>query len=125
MYIDYETYLTMGGKAEETEFSRLEYMAGKKLERYTFRRIKNTEKPSEAVQRCMAELINAMARADPVQLMSEAPLSGFSNDGYSESYGQPLTAESLEKSLLALAYDFLAAETDKNGVPLLWAGVTE
>lgn len=67
----------------------------------------------------MAELINAMYMADPTKTASEAPLSGFSNDGYSESYAEPVTAERLEANLYNMIVDYLAAETDHSGTPLL------
>lgn len=123
MYLDYVAYITMGGTADNAAFSRLEYLAEKKIDRYTQGRVSAMKEIPEAVQWCMTEMINAMSAADPTKTASEAPLSGFSNDGYSESYAEPLTAETLEKNLHGLILDYLAAETDDNETPLLWLGV--
>lgn len=123
MYLDYVAYITMGGTADNAAFPRLEYLAEKKIDRYTQGRVSAMKEIPEAVQWCMTEMINAMSAADPTKTASEAPLSGFSNDGYSESYAEPLTAETLEENLYGLISDYLAAETDENGTPLLWLGV--
>ena len=123
MYLDYSTYKSMGGSAEETALPRLEYLAEKKIDRYTQGRVKAMETVPEAVQRCMVEIINAMSTADPAKMAAEAPLSGFSNDGYSESYAEPVTAERLEANLYGLILDYLSTETDDSGTPLLWLGV--
>lgn len=124
MYLDYETYSGMGGKAERTAFPRLEYLARSKIDRYTQNRVREMAAVPEAVLRCMVELINAMSISDPSQSAASAPLSGFSNDGYSESYAEPVTAEKLEDNLYWLICDYLVTETDDNGTPLMWRGVT-
>ena len=123
MYIDYLTYADMGGNAVEAAFPRLEYLAEKKVDRYTQNRVQAMRTVPESVQRCMVELINAMDKSDPTETASAAPLSGFSNDGYSESYAEPMTAQRLENGLYGLICDFLAAESDDNGTPLLYLGV--
>ena len=35
VYLDYKTYLTLGGSADFTAFSRLEYLAEKRIDRCT------------------------------------------------------------------------------------------
>ena len=123
MYLTYEEYAEMGGTAAEAAYSRLEYMARKRIDRYTQNRVKAMEEVPEAVKRCMVELINAMNTTDPTTAASNAPLSGFSNDGYSESYAEPMTAETLENNLYALIRCLLSGEADDNGTPLLYLGV--
>lgn len=123
MYLTYSTYAAMGGSAGEPAFPRLAYLAGKKIDRYTQKRVQAMETVPEAVQRCMVDLIDALAKTDAPALASAAPLSGFSNDGYSETYQEPLTLESLESGLYRIISDHLAAETDDRGTPLLYLGV--
>lgn len=123
MYLDYETYVSMGGTVDSAAFPRLEYMAEKRIDRYTQGRVKAMEAVPEAVQRCMVEVIGVMSKSDPTKTASTAPLSGFSNDGYSESYAEPMTADGLEANLYGLILDYLSTETDDNGTPLLWLGV--
>lgn len=123
MYITYEEYAQMGGTAAEAAFPRLEYMARKRIDRYTQNRVKAMDETPEAVQRCMVELVNAMDKTDPTKTASDAPLSGFSNDGYSESYAEPMTAQAQENNLYGVIRSMLSGEYDDNGTPLLWLGV--
>lgn len=123
MYITYDEYKQMGGTAEESAFPRLEYMARKTIDRYTQGRVRKMEETPEAVKRCMTELVNCTGTTDPAKTASEAPLSGFSNDGYSESYEEPMTAQTLENNLYGIIRSMLSDEYDDNGTPLLWLGV--
>lgn len=123
MYLTYDEYTQMGGTAAEAAFPRLEYMARKRIDRYTQNRVKSMKEVPEAVKRCMVELVNAMSVTDPTKTASEAPLSSFSNDGYSESYAEPLTAQAQEKNLYGVIRSMLSVEYDDNGTPLLWLGV--
>lgn len=123
MYITYEEYSEMGGTAAEAAFPRLEYMARKRIDRYTQGRVKNMTETPECVKRCATELVNAMDKADPTKTASEAALSGFSNDGYSESYAEPLTAHAQENNIYGIIRNMLSDECDDNGTPLLYLGV--
>lgn len=123
MYLTYEEYAEMGGTAAEAAFPRLEYMARKRIDRYTQNRVKAMQEVPEAVKRCIVELVNAMGVTDPTKTASEAPLSGFSNDGYSESYSEPMTAQVQENNLYGIVRSMLSGELDENGTPLLWLGV--
>jgi hypothetical protein len=123
VYIDYDEYLEYGGTAEISAFPRLEFMARKKIDRYTQSRVKAMKEVPESVKRCMTELVNAMVNADPTKTASQATLTGFSNDGYSESYGDAITAETLENNLYGIVKELLSGERDDNGTPLLWLGV--
>lgn len=123
MYITYDEYTQMGGTAAEAAFPRLEYMARKRIDQYTQSRVKAMQEVPEAVKRCAVELVNAMKTTDPTKTASEAALTGFSNDGYSESYGEALTAETYESNLYEIIRVMLSGECDDNGTPLLYLGV--
>lgn len=123
MYITYDEYTQMGGTAAEAAFPRLEYMARKRIDRYTQNRVKAMQEVPESVKRCAVELVTAMSKSDPTKIASEAALSSFSNDGYSESYAEPLTAEMQEGNIYGIVRCFLAGEVDDNGTPLLFLGV--
>lgn len=122
MYLTYDEYTQMGGTAAEAAFPRLEYMARKRIDRYTQNRVKAMQEVPEAVKRCSVELVNAMEKTDPTKMASDAPLSSFSNDGYSESYAEPLTAQAQENNLYGIIRSMLSGEYDDNGTPLLWLG---
>lgn len=123
MYLTYEEYAEMGGTVAEAAFPRLEYMARKRIDRYTQDRVKAMQEVPEAVKRCAVELVNAMGKTDPTKTASESPVSSFSNDGYSESYAEPMTEQTLESNLYGIIRSMLSGEYDNNGTPLLWLGV--
>lgn len=123
MYIDRTYYKNNGGtEMDEAAFSRNEYRARKIVDRLTQNRVTKMQNVPEAVQRLMVELVTLEATQGAAALDNQ-PVSSFSNDGYSETYAQPLTAEMVKQLEMDLVVDYLAEETDDNGTPLLYLGV--
>ena len=123
MYIDL-SYYTGNGGAEMTAavFSRTEFRARKIVDRITQGRVKGMPEPPEAVKRLMVELVT-MEATQAGELAANQPVTSFSSDGYSETYAQPLTAETVKQIELDLIVEYLADEKDHNGTPLLYLGV--
>ena len=115
MYIDYKEYLKFGGVQDETAFNKYSYEAKAKIDAETHGRIKE---PSEAVKRCMARLIDIFIKSDVVN----DNVSSWSNDGVSKSFKET-TPEQYEGKIKSIINDYLANETDDEGVPLLYLGV--
>lgn len=123
MYIEISYYLANGGtEMDDAAFSRNEYRARKIVDRLTQNRVTKMQNVPEAVQRLMVELVTLEATQGAAALDNQ-PVSSFSNDGYSETYAQPLTAEMVKQLEMDLVVDYLAEETDDNGTPLLYLGV--
>lgn len=123
MYIDRTYYKANGGtEMDDAAFSRNEYRARKIVDRLTQNRVTKMQNVPEAVQRLMVELVSLEATQGAAALDNQ-PVSSFSNDGYSETYAQPLTAEMVKHLEMDLVVDYLAEETDDNGTPLLYLGV--
>ena len=123
MYIDRTYYKANGGtEMDDAAFSRNEYRARKIVDRLTQNRVTKMAQVPEAVQRLMVELVTMEATQGAAALDNQ-PVSSFSNDGYSETYAQPLTAETVKQLEMDLVVDYLAEETDDNGTPLLYLGV--
>lgn len=123
MYIDRTYYKANGGtEMDDAAFSRNEYRARKIVDRLTQNRVTKMQNVPEAVQRLMVELVTLEATQGAAALDNQ-PVSSFSNDGYSETYAQPLTAETVKQLEMDLVVDYLAEETDDNGTPLLYLGV--
>ena len=123
MYIEIGYYLANGGtEMDNAAFSRNEYRARKIVDRLTQNRVAKMQNVPEAVQRLMVELVTLEATQGAAALDNQ-PVSSFSNDGYSETYAQPLTAETVKQLEMDLVVDYLAEETDDNGTPLLYLGV--
>ncbi len=124
MYLTYSEYQVMGsGAVDEAAFPRLELLAEQKLNRFTQCRAGRMSALPDAVKYCMADLVDALSRINAPETAASAPLTGFSNDGYSETYAQPVTAESLDAGLWGLVVNWLAAVRDDDGTPLLFLGV--
>ena len=123
MYIDL-SYYTGNGGAEMTAaaFSRLEFRARKIVDRITQGRVKEMPEPAEAVKRLMVELVTLEA-TQAGELAANQPVTSFSNDGYSETYADPLTADRVKELEFDLINQYLAGECDDEGVPLLYLGV--
>lgn len=123
MYIDRTYYKANGGtEMDDAAFSRNEYRARKIVDRLTQNRVTKMAQVPEAVQRLMVELVTLEATQGAAALENQ-PVSSFSNDGYTETYAQPLTAETVKQLEMDLVVDYLAEETDDNGTPLLYLGV--
>ena len=123
-YIDFNYYVTHGGKCEAcTAFTGAEFRARKLVDRYTQNRIHAMAEVPEAVQMLMVELVALEATRGAAVLENQA-VSSFSNDGYSETCAEPLTSERIQAMENDLILTYLLGEQDDNGVPLLYLGVT-
>lgn len=125
MYIEYNYFIGNGGSGDVTEaaFTSIEYRARKLLDRMTQKRVQSMAAVPEAVQRLMVELIN-IENVGGSQSVTDPAVASFSNDGYSETYAEPITVEVILAAENKLIREYLASENDDNGVPLLWAGVS-
>lgn len=124
MYIDYCCYMNSGVDVaiDTVTFQRLEFRARKIVDRFTQNRIQRMKEVPEAVKRLMVELIPLEASVGAAVLDNQ-PVTSFSNDGYSETYADPLTEERLKEIECNLIREYLSGEKDDNGVPLLFRGV--
>lgn len=124
MYIDLEYYKSNGGiDMTDAAFARNEFRARKLVDRLTQGRVQNMAQVPEAVKRLMVELVSLEANQGAEQLQHQA-VTSFSNDGYSETYADPLTGERVKEIESELVTEYLSGETDDNSTPLLWLGVT-
>jgi hypothetical protein len=109
VYITFAEYQSMGGTVtSESTFSMLEYKAEKLVDYYTAGRVSKMSAVPEAVQRLMVELINIDNVANAQVLVESPAVSSFSNDGFSESYAEPVTTDSLHKIRTGLFTQYLS-----------------
>lgn len=123
MYISFSEYSAMGGAVSEAAFHRLEFLAEQKIDRYTQSRVRAMDTVPETVKYCMVDLVDALSKIDLAATAVSAALASFTNDGYSETYAEPATAQTQENGLYAIIVNWLAATKNDNGVPLLYLGV--
>lgn len=124
MYIERSYYLGNGGREmDDAAFSRNEFRARKLVDKLTQGRVKNMAVIPEAVKRLMVELVSLEA-TQGAELTQQQAVTSFSNDGYSETYADPLTGERVKEIECELISEYLSEEVDDNGVPLLYLGVS-
>ena len=124
MYIDLTYYRNNGGKADmdDAAFSRNEFRARKIVDRLTQSRVKSMAAVAEAVKWLMVELVT-LESTQGAEITERKCVTSFSNDGYSETYADPLTGEQVKEIECNLVSEYLSGETDDAGTPLLWLGV--
>lgn len=125
MYIDNRYYIENGGDINigSAAFHRSEYRARKLIDNATQNRIQNMCCIPEAVKRLMVELVTLEA-AQGAAVTENQAVASFSNDGYSETYAEPLTTEKVKEIEGRLILEYLSGEVDDSGTPLLWLGVS-
>ena len=116
MYLTFDEYKQLGGSLDEAAFNKYAYAAKAKIDYETHGRI---TVPSEAVKQCMIRLIEIFEKSD----VTKDGVASFSHDGLSQTFTKP-TAEEFDGSASKVIKEYLAYETDENGVPLLYRGVS-
>lgn len=86
MYLTYEEYSSLGGKAPESDFPRLELLSEKRLNYWTQNRIAD---PDDDIRLCMTLIVDA----EYADQYGEQDVSSFSNDGVSVSFADAQTKE--------------------------------
>ncbi|MEG0999174.1 MAG: hypothetical protein RSB38_07205 [Oscillospiraceae bacterium] len=112
-YLTYAEYKSTGGTLDSAAFTRLEFMARKLIDTYTFNRLTSITTPTETVKMLVFELVEIANDEE------QGIVTSTSNDGYSESH----QATDHKKKSLELIYSYLANETAADGTPLLYRGV--
>ena len=123
MYIDYLYYVNNSSDIiPDAAFARCEFRARKIVDKHTFGRVKRMAVVPEAVRRLMVELVT-LESTQGGSIKDNPALSSFSNDGYSETIADPLTAETVKQIEEELIHEYLCDEVDDEGTPLLYMGV--
>lgn len=122
-YLDYNTYISLGGTLEESPFNLLEYNARKKIDERTFGRLIDIEDIPQELKLCTYELINILNSYSSYKVNSKG-ISSEGIDGYSISYQTPSKeiTETLDKEVEYVIVTYLA-NTVVDGVPVLFRGV--
>ena len=103
MYLTYEEYSALNGKAPESQFARLEHLARKRLDYWTMNRI---VEPDDDIRLCMVLIIDA----EYSEQSGEHDVSSFSNDGVSVSFADAQTKEQKWASVYDRIVEILPVE---------------
>lgn len=122
-YLTYSEYTERGGTLAPADFMQQEYDARKRIDRWTDMRVQNMDEVPEDVKMCMMRLIALGASAGAEAQMSNPTVTSFNNDGYSESFGNVLSAEDADAAMNQIIQTGLYGVLNDYGVPLLYRGV--
>ena len=126
MYLSYEEYKNFGGTLSETDFKLAEFKARKRIDYLTAERVKAMAEAGqvpEAVQLCIVDLVNLESKVGTTAQVNNPVATSFTTDGYTEHYGNALSAAEADTEMDKLVRQFLFGEVDLFGVPLLYRGV--
>lgn len=121
MYLDFETYVTMGGTLEKTDFTRFNFQATSQINRASMSRITSEMKTTyaEILQYCAFDLI---ALFDQLYATNDAKVASEGNQGMSKSYAYATTDE-VNQSILTVCQNYLSQVYDALGQPVTYLGV--
>lgn len=122
-YLDYNTYVELGGTLENTPFNILEYNARKKIDEKTFGRLIDLDEIPNEVKLCVYNLINVLNSYTSYEAENKG-ISSENTDGYSISYQTPqksiIEAKNSESDDIINTY---LSNTIINNIPVLYRGV--
>ena len=121
IYLTYEEYAGMGGICDVTAFNRNIDRACGIIDNVTHGRIEYmAEVPQKAKALCR-DLVEYLARNDTTEIAVTSRSQSAGGVSESESYVTKTNVE-LQADIDNMIADYLMAETDDNGTPLLYRG---
>ena len=121
IYLTYEEYAGMGGICDVTAFNRNIDRACGIIDNATHGRIEYmAEVPQKAKALCR-DLVEYLARNDTTEIAVTSRSQSAGGVSESESYVTKTNVE-LQADIDNMIADYLMAETDDNGTPLLYRG---
>jgi hypothetical protein len=122
-YLSYDEYTAYGGSLDQAAFLPLELKSRKRIDYLTDSRVQNMAQVPDAVKLCTYALIGIESGTGIEAQATNPAVTSFSTDGYSESYGNVLDADSAQRQMNKLVGEYLYGEKDDCGTPLLYRGV--
>lgn len=120
-YVEYREYFDLGGVCEETAFNRHIDRACGIIRNATFGRVDDMNIVPNQVKAACRDLVEFLARQTTAEATVVSRSQTVGSISQSESYSDK-KAEDLEMEIQNILYDYLAAEKDDNGTPLLYRG---
>lgn len=113
-YLNYNEYRSIGGKLQETPFNLLEYESRKRIDKYTYGRLKNLNNQIEEVKACVYLLIDEMSSDN-----KQKNKSSQSVGSYSVNY-IVLKSDEKERKYKSIIEDNLSECRLSDGTPYLY-----
>jgi hypothetical protein len=125
MYLNFEEFEMLGGNINAVnagKFTLLEAKAESRIDFLTNNRIKAMATVPDPVKYAIVEIINLEAAAGSTAQVENPVVTSFSNDGYTEHYGNVYSVEKTKQEQDRIIFDFLGTVKDDNDIPLLYRG---
>lgn len=125
MYLSFEEFEMLGGNITAVnagKFALLETKAESHINFLTNNRIKAMATVPDPVKYAIVEIINLEATAGSTAQVENPVVTSFSNDGYTEHYGNVYSVEKTKQEQDRIIFDFLSNVKDDKGTPLLYRG---
>ena len=122
-YLTYDEYMSRGGKADLTVFNSLEFKCRKRIDYMTMGRVMVMKEIPEAVKLCMMSIIQIEETVGVAAQMAKPKAQSFSTDGYSESYGDTFSYDTIRRQIDDTIRTSLIYELDDTGEHIMYQGV--
>ena len=125
MYLSFEEFEMLGGNITAVnagKFALLETKAESRINFLTNNRIKAMTTIPDPVKYAIVEIINLEVAAGSTAQVENPVVTSFSNDGYTEHYGNVYSVEKTKQEQDRIIFDFLSPVKDDKGTPLLYRG---
>lgn len=120
-YLDYQEYVSIGGICDATAFNRNIDRASGVIDNATHNRIEYMAEVPQRAKALCRDLVEYLARNDSIEIAVTSRSQSAGGVSESESYATK-TADDVYGDIQNMLYDYLGAETDDNGTPLLYGG---
>ena len=121
IYLTYEEYSNIGGICDLTAFNRFSDRAFGIVDNATHNRIEYMADVPQRAKALCRDLVEYLARNDITEMAVTSRSQSAGGVSESESYATK-TADDVYGDIQNMLYDYLGAETDDNGTPLLYRG---
>lgn len=120
-YLTYEEYLNIGGTLDLTAFNRNIDRACGFVDLHTQSRLQSVLEVSQKSKACVRDLVEYLSNNVSSYKVIASKSQSAGGVSESESYATKSTDE-INAEMLNIVYDYLAAEKDDFGTPLMYRG---
>lgn len=122
-YLTFEQYQAIGGTLDSTAFNRNVVRANGVIDAATHKRVEAMQTVPDAVKALCRDLTEFFASHSDTGATVTSRSQSAGSVSESESYAT-LDADGVKDAVDAMCCDYLLAETDDNGTPLLYRGAS-
>lgn len=123
VFLTFNEYVIYGGMLDEFAFNRCIFRACKIIETATYSRVTKMKEIPETVKRLCCEIVDILGMSENLDARISSKSQAAGNVSESVSYVTS-SKDEISSEIDSLILDYLFAETDDRGFPLLYRGGT-